>query len=182
MGFQLSEDYDDLAPFVHQCCHFTYILYQFDPHFVSSSWQCASPTPLKNLLQYKVHNMINGEKSKGIWRVFLLFEDSLITENITLWNASEDCRPLHFPNDDRGLVQMTGNRTSRGSPAVWTIYFLITHPVFSAGITGCFITNIAIWPRNDEAFKQRQELTRFTCMGSFSSIHHFILHLMTGWC
>lgn len=145
---------------------------------------CLLNPPLKNLLQYKVHNMINGEKSKGIWsaRVFLLFEDSLITENITLWNASEDCRPLHFPNDDRGLVQMTGNGTGRGSPAVWTIYFLITHPVFSAGITGCFITNIAIWPRNDEAFKQRKELTHFTCMESFSSVNHFILHLMTGWC
>lgn len=50
-----------------------------------------------------------------------------------------------FPNDDGGLVQMTGIGTGRGSPAVWTIYFLITHPDFNAGITGCFITNIAVY-------------------------------------
>lgn len=126
--------------------------------------------------------MINGEKSKGIWdvRVFLFFEDSLITESIAWWNASQDCRPLHFPNDDRGLVQMTGSGTGRGSPAVWTIYFLITHPVFSARITGCFIMNIAIRLRNDEAFRRRKELIHFTCMNSFSSVNH--LQFVTGQC
>ena len=108
MGSWLSEDYDDLAPFAHQHCHFIYILYQFDKHFVSSSWQCASPNPpwkKKYELQYKEHNMINSEKSKGIWdvRVCLLFEDSLITESIALWNASEDCRPLHFPRRWQGI-------------------------------------------------------------------------------
>lgn len=78
------------------------------------------PNPAKKNLQYKWSCMINGEKNKGIWgvRLFLLFEDSLITENITLWNASEDCRPLHFPSDDRGLVHMTGSGTCRGSLTV----------------------------------------------------------------
>lgn len=160
-----------------------YILYQFGTHFVSSSW-CAFPAPLKkSKLQYKGHNMINGEEKKWIRgvRAFLLFEDSLITENITLWNASEDCHPLHFPNVDRGLVHMTGNGTGRGSPSVWTIYSWLPIQSFSVGITGCFIMNIAIWLRNDEALKQRRELTHFTCKESFSSVNHFILYLMTGW-
>lgn len=52
--------------------------------------------------------------------VFLLFEDRLITENITLWNAPEDCRPLHFLNDDSGLVQMTGSgRGAREAGGHW---------------------------------------------------------------
>lgn len=76
---------------------------------------CLPNPPWKKELQNKEHKMINGEKNKGIWdvRVFHLFEDNLVTESIALWNASVDCLPLHFPDDD-GLVQMTGSEDRQG--------------------------------------------------------------------
>lgn len=73
----------------------------------------------KSKLQYEEHNMINGERSEGIGGVRSFSSLwSLITENITWCNASEDCRPLHFPDADRGLVQTTGGRTGEGLPEV----------------------------------------------------------------
>lgn len=64
MGFQLSEDYDDLASFVHQSRHFTYNLYQFNVLCQEQLIMCLTNSPKKTTLQYK-DNMINGEKSKG---------------------------------------------------------------------------------------------------------------------
>jgi len=79
-------------------------------HTLSAAVDNVPPQHHKKQLNNSMRSIIwlMVKKSEGIWaiRVFLLFEDSLITEYITLWNASEDCCPLYLPNDDRRLVQM----------------------------------------------------------------------------
>lgn len=88
--------------------------------------------------------MINSEKTKGSEVSEFFFSLKIVSSLRILLCEMLQRTPIHYtPNDDRGLVHMTGSGTGRGSHAVWTIYFFFIYPVFSTGITGCFIMDIA---------------------------------------